>query len=76
MKVTAKGQVTIPKHLRTQFNIEPGTELQFSIESNSLVATPIKRPCESAQKLVQRLRGTASVGMSTDQIMALTRDEQ
>jgi AbrB family looped-hinge helix DNA binding protein len=75
MKVTTKGQVTIPQEFREQLGIQPGAEVEFSIEGDGLRLTPVKKATENARKLVQRLRGSASLGMTTDEIMALTRGE-
>lgn len=36
MRVTEKGQVTIPKHIRDRLGIEPGSEVEF-IERDSIV---------------------------------------
>ncbi|MEK6326994.1 MAG: AbrB/MazE/SpoVT family DNA-binding domain-containing protein [Actinomycetota bacterium] len=37
-RVTERGQITIPKHLRERLGIEPGTELEFDAEGGWLVA--------------------------------------
>ena len=36
MRVTEKGQVTIPKHIRDRLGIEPGSEVEF-VERDSIV---------------------------------------
>jgi antitoxin PrlF len=75
MKVTTKGQVTIPQEFRNRLGIQPGAEVEFSIDGEALKITPVKKVNETARRLVQRLRGSASLGMSTDEIMSLTRGE-
>lgn len=41
MLVTEKGQVTIPKHIRTAAGVAPGSEVAFSLEGSRIVITPI-----------------------------------
>jgi AbrB family looped-hinge helix DNA binding protein len=75
MRITSKGQVTIPLEIRERFGLLPDTEVEFVARKNSVQivkTTNIKRPTRG-QALVQRLRGRASVKMSTDEILALTR---
>ena len=37
VKVSEKGQVTIPKEYREKFGLKPGDEVEFSIEDDSLI---------------------------------------
>jgi len=72
MRITSKGQVTIPKDMRDRFGLQPETEVEFVAEGNTLRlvhATGAGR----GRKLVKRIRGMATAAMSTDEIMALTR---
>jgi len=75
MRVTSKGQVTIPQDLREQFGLLPDTEVDFVVKRNSLHLVKAKQPRKATRGeiLVRRMRGKASAGMSTDEIMALTR---
>lgn len=41
MLVTDKGQVTIPKHIRTAAGVAPGSEVSFSLEGSRIVITPV-----------------------------------
>jgi antitoxin PrlF len=72
--VTSKGQVTIPKAVRDFLGIRPGSQVEFRrIKDGSVVVVPLdKAPPESR---FARLRGQAGVGMTTDEIMALTRGD-
>lgn len=75
MRVTTKGQVTIPRHVREALGITPNSEVDFVRQEDGsyrLVkkTAPADRPSRFA-----RLRGVATVKMSTDEIMALTRGE-
>lgn len=75
MRVTSKGQVTIPLEVREKLGIQPHTEVEFQVHGSTvrLVKVPAKRMGSRGAGIVARLRGTADVKMSTDQILALTR---
>lgn len=72
MRVTDKGQVTIPKDLRDELGIAPGTEVVFARDGEAIV---LRKTTGShrGRRLAQRLRGRGDVALSTDEIMALTR---
>ena len=75
MRITSKGQVTIPQEIREQFGLLPDTEVEFVVKRNALhlvKATTSNRPTRG-EAIVRRLRGTATVRMSTNEILALTR---
>lgn len=72
--VTSKGQVTIPKPVRDRLGIVPGSAVDFELAPDGRVVlvkvgegAPISR--------FRSLRGRAGTGLTTDQIMALTRGE-
>lgn len=74
MRITSKGQVTIPQEVRERFGLLPNTEVDFVVKRNAIhlvKATPRSR--SRGETIVRRLRGTATVRMTTDEIMALTR---
>lgn len=74
MRITEKGQVTIPVAIRERFGLLPHTEVQFVVEDGDVVLRPVRAATEGrGQKAVARLRGSGSVRMTTDEIMALTR---
>jgi len=73
MRVTTKGQVTIPLEIREQLSIHPGTDVEFAVEGNVVKLVPTKRSQMRGKRVVERLRGRATVRMTTDEIMALTR---
>ena len=72
MKVTTKGQVTIPQNLRGKVGIVPGSEVEFFEEKGRLYLKKIDGSGRG-RELVRRLRGRGEVRMSTDEILALTR---
>jgi AbrB family looped-hinge helix DNA binding protein len=75
VRITSKGQVTIPQEIRERFGLLPDTEVEFVAKKNSVHIVKSTNPGRPTRgkALVQRLRGTASVRMSTDEILALTR---
>jgi antitoxin PrlF len=70
--VTSKGQVTIPKRVRDLLGIEPGSKIDFERASDGRV-TLVKAGKKSRQSRFARLRGHAGKGLSTEEIMAMTR---
>lgn len=71
--VTSKGQVTIPKRVRDVRGIGPGSKVDFEPAPDRrifMVKSGRKVPSRFA-----KLRGTAGKGLSTDEIMAMTRGE-
>lgn len=70
MRVTQKGQVTIPLEVRQALGIHPGSDVQFRIEEDGarLVVDP-----QRAADEIAAMRGAGSGELSTDEILALTR---
>ncbi len=75
MRITTKGQVTIPLEVRERLGLLPHTEVEFMIRGNTAVLTKAGGGTRRGRALVQHMRGRGSVRMSTDEILALTRDE-
>lgn len=73
MRVTTKGQVTIPQEIREALGFLPHTEVRFVQEGNVVYIEKVKGRTKRGHQLIERMRGTATVKMSTDEIMALTR---
>jgi len=75
MKLTTKGQVTIPQAIRQEAGFRPGDDLEFAIEDGKVVIKRNGQAKTRGQRIVEHLRGRANLGMTTDEIMALTRGE-
>ncbi|MBW2342265.1 MAG: AbrB/MazE/SpoVT family DNA-binding domain-containing protein [Deltaproteobacteria bacterium] len=75
MRVTTKGQVTIPQQIREKLGITPSTEIDF-VEKGDHVYLVKKRGRGIATRKFKKLRGVATVKMTTDEIMALTRADR
>jgi len=70
--VTSKGQVTIPKPVRDRLGLEPGSAVDFELAPDGRVVL-IKVGGDRPKSRFEALRGSAGQGLSTDEIMALTR---
>jgi AbrB family looped-hinge helix DNA binding protein len=77
MRITSKGQVTIPAEIREQAGLLPHTEVDFEYDGKTvrLVRSKKSRKDGRGARLVAHLRGRGDVDMTTDAIMALTRGE-
>lgn len=73
MRVTEKGQVTIPKELRDALGIGAGTEVAFERSDDVIVVRKVVDGPSRGTRLAERLRGRGDVAMTTEEIMALTR---
>jgi AbrB family looped-hinge helix DNA binding protein len=77
VRITSKGQVTIPVEIREKAGLLPDTEVEFELDAKGVRIRRAKAPRRQGRgaAAVGRLRGRATVEMSTDEIMALTRPE-
>jgi len=80
-RITSKGQVTIPKRIRDHLGLKPGSEVEFRLAGDGRITLitdegaekRAKREKERFEKALAALRGSAGPGMSTDELMRLTR---
>lgn len=77
MRITSKGQVTIPADIREQAGLLPHTEVAFAFDGKvvSIARAEARNADSRGARLVAHLRGRGDVAMSSDEIMALTRAE-
>jgi AbrB family looped-hinge helix DNA binding protein len=73
MRLTTKGQVTIPLDIRERLGLLPYTEVEFEIDGDAVKIRKAKRGAGRGRDLVGRMRGRATTRLSTDEILALTR---
>jgi AbrB family looped-hinge helix DNA binding protein len=75
MRITSKGQVTIPMEIREQLGLLPNTEVEFAIDRDGVRITKARRPTARSRgrAIVEHMRGRATSGMTTDEIMRLLR---
>ena len=78
MKITTKGQVTIPVEIREKLGLLPNTEVEFEVVGKAVRLRKVRRASGTGRRgksIVERLRGRGSVRMTTDEILALTRGD-
>lgn len=78
MHVSAKGRVTIPQEIRTRLGLLPYTEVEFELVGDYARIRRARGKSGATARgrmAVELLRGSAGSGMSTDEILALTRGE-
>jgi AbrB family looped-hinge helix DNA binding protein len=75
MRVTSKGQVTIPVAIRQKAGLLPHTDVEFVLDAEGVHLRRARAPLRKGRgaAAVSLLRGQATVRMSTDEIMAMTR---
>jgi AbrB family looped-hinge helix DNA binding protein len=80
MRITSKGQVTIPARIREEAGFLPNTEVEFVAvgrgEARLVKATKKAARKSRGELLIEQLRGKGDVVMTTDEIMALTRGDR
>lgn len=82
MRVTSKGQVTIPRDMRELAGIEPNSEVVFAIEGGKLTIAPKdgKRAAEERERLdrflgaLRRMEGTGDQALDAETLAQITRD--
>jgi len=75
MRITSKGQVTIPISIREKLGFLPNTEVDFDVDGETLRLRKAKTEDRRGRALISQMRGKATAGMSTEEIMDLTRSE-
>lgn len=75
MRITSKGQVTIPMDIREKLGLLPNTEVEFEIDRDAVRMKKASAPrrADRGQALIAHMRGKGTRRITTDQIMKLTR---
>lgn len=81
MKITSKGQVTIPQAVREQARLLPHSEVSFEVMPNGDVLMRAVKPATShVRRAFQRARGSANAdgfkGLDTDAFMRWLRGSE
>jgi antitoxin PrlF len=77
VKLTSKGQVTIPQSFREKFGLLPETEVTFEEGDGGVLIKPAAASRRRlAETWLRRARGSATTKLSTEEIMSLTRGEK
>jgi AbrB family looped-hinge helix DNA binding protein len=78
MKITSKGQVTIPQSVRELAGLHPHSEVEFEVRANGeVLLRPVIEKAASVRSAFERVRGSANAtqfkGMGTDEFMTFLR---
>jgi AbrB family looped-hinge helix DNA binding protein len=73
MRISSKGQVTIPQRIRQKLGSHANTEVVFEVEGNAARIKKAHGGTARGKALLAHLKGRGTVRMSTDEILALTR---
>jgi AbrB family looped-hinge helix DNA binding protein len=75
MRITSKGQVTIPVEFREKQGLLPDTEVEFEVREDGVLIRRARKPVKETRgrALVRRLAGTGTIQMTTEEILALMR---
>jgi AbrB family looped-hinge helix DNA binding protein len=73
VRITSKGQITIPQQVRRELGLEPGDEVDVIVADGAARIVPAGQPRTRGQRVVEALLGKGDVDLTTDEIMAMTR---
>lgn len=76
MRITSKGQVTIPQDIRERAGLLPNTEVEFELNDGIVILRKAEGLSQRGRNITERMKGVATVRLSTDEIMRLTRGEE
>lgn len=77
MRLTSKGQVTIPMDIRDKLGLVPLTEVEFDVVGDSVRIRKKKGAKSRGQLMLEAMRKgpKPKPGMTTDELMEFTRGE-
>ena len=77
VRITSKGQVTIPQELRERFGLLPNTEVEFvaTPDGRELRLLKSSKPSGRGRALIERMRGRGTGKRSTDELLKLMRSD-
>jgi len=75
MRVTSKGQVTIPIHIRRRLGIRAESEVEFELIGDEARMRVVPSSRLRGREIVERMRGRATADLTTDEVMALSRGD-
>ncbi len=75
MRVTVKGQVTIPRDIREQLGITPHSDVEFVVEGKRVYLRK-REVAPPGNHVLAILAGSANARLSTDEILQLTRGDE
>jgi len=77
MRMTVKGQVTIPIEMREKLGLHPNSEVEFALVGDSVRIRKARGKGRKTrgERLLELMRQAPRPGMTTDELMAMTRGE-
>ena len=77
MRMTIKGQVTIPLEIRDRLGLHPNSEVEFELVGDSVRIRKARGKGRKSrgQRLLELMRRAPKPGLTTDELMAMTRGE-
>ena len=75
MRITSKGQVTIPQRIRDRYGLKPGTTVEVVAEGGKVQIRARKRAKNPVDDWLQHATGAAKDKATTAQLMRLTRGD-
>lgn len=76
MRITSKGQVTIPRPLREKYGLTPDAEVEFVDTGEGVALRRAKKDNSDFREWLESVRGITRGKMTTDEIMHMTRGEE
>ena len=76
MRITIKGQVTIPQRLRLKFGLLPNTNVRFEEADGGVMIRPVLSKSALIEERLRSARGVARSHLGTDDVMRLTRGDE
>ena len=77
MRITSKGQITIPQEIREQCGLLPHTRVRFVVEGGRVLIEKEPAAGSPGSEGLQRLRrARLRTRLSTDELLALSRGEE
>jgi AbrB family looped-hinge helix DNA binding protein len=75
VRITSKGQVTIPVEIRERLGLLPNSEVEFEVDGTAVKIRKARgrKASSRGRSIVAKMSGRATSGLSTEQIMAMTR---
>ena len=75
MKITSKGQVTIPQDIREKHGLLPNTEVDFVVERGRVFLKPRTGRQTRVDRTMEHFRNAPKMRMSSKELLAILRDE-
>jgi hypothetical protein len=76
MRIDPSGKIRLPENVLADSGLRPGTNVEFVVEGNTIRVVPMSAVREACRALlaIRALRGRATEAVTTDAILAFTRD--